>query len=124
MELEFKNISLVTSNEPRSDGREIVIKRSNVRSYQKQTRLLDVFEFHPAGVLYKDETGIGATTLELRSPRNSVIVEPIKITASSKAKQESAFYVGSPTKNHPKKFMPKDLIHYINDSTSKHKKII
>lgn len=96
MRLKIKNQKLIVSKTNKPSGIEIVIQRKNKASFQEQTRLLDVFKFHPSGVLYKEETGIGATTLELRSLRNSIIVEPIKITASSKAIGQG-LYVGSPT---------------------------
>lgn len=78
MRLKIKNKKLIVSNTKKASGIEIVIRRKNKASFQEQTRLLDIFKFHPSGVLYKEETGIGATTLELRSLRNSIIVEPIK----------------------------------------------
>jgi len=42
------------------------------------------FKFLSHGLVHKEETGMGATTLELKANRNSIIVEPIKIKASSK----------------------------------------
>lgn len=44
------------------------------------TRLGHVLKSLPHGLVYKEETGMGATQLELETPRNSIIVEPIKIT--------------------------------------------
>ena len=51
-------------------------------------KLADVFHFLPAGIIDKKETGIGATTLEMKSLRNSIIIEPLKITVIEKEKQE------------------------------------
>ena len=49
----------------------------------KPTKLSDVFNLMPYGHVIKEETGMGATYLELNTERNSIIVEPIKITAST-----------------------------------------
>ena len=81
----------------------ILIKKYNPDSFNGITRLGDVLTALPHGLVYKEETGMGATTLEFQTPRNSIIVEPIKITASSKAFKHGALYIGSPTKYHPVK---------------------
>jgi hypothetical protein len=52
---------------------------------ENKTKLSDVFSFLPHGVVNKTETGIGATTLEINAKRNSIIVVPTKVTASTKA---------------------------------------
>ena len=49
------------------------------------TWLGDSFNFLPSGIIDKKETGIGATTLEIESDRNSIIVLPTRYTAKSKA---------------------------------------
>ena len=91
----------------------------------KLVYLADIFQETPAGFFYKDETGMGATTLELNAKRNSIIVEPIKITASSKAYKHNALYVGSPTKYHTQKAPNKLKIKkYTSDSSIQHKKIV
>ncbi len=91
----------------------------------KLVYLADIFQETPAGFFYKDETGMGATTLELNAKRNSIIVEPIKITASSKAYKHNALYVGSPTKYHTQKAPSKLKIKkYTSDSSIQHKKIV
>jgi hypothetical protein len=59
------------------------------------TKLSEVFDFLPYGRINKTETGIGATTLELKSERNSIIVQPLKFTASEKAEiHDGVFYFG------------------------------
>jgi hypothetical protein len=65
--------------------------------------LSEVLDELPYGIFNKTETGLGATTLELKSERNSIIVEPLKVTASSKAYKHNACYIGSATKFHPDK---------------------
>ena len=90
----------------------------------KETKLSDVFYEMPYGLVYKDETGMGATHLELITERNSIIVEPIKITASSKAIKHKALYVGSPTINLREKVSNKSIIDYCNNEEIKFKKIV
>ena len=97
---------------------------------QNNTKLSEVLNLLPPGLVQKDETGMGATTLELLAPRNSIIVEPIKITASSKAYKNThnfgipTLYVGSETKFHPKKPTRKEVLDYLNDPSIKYKKIM
>lgn len=43
-----------------------------------------IFDRMPYGLIKKNRTGIGATTLELKADRNSIIVVPTKALASSK----------------------------------------
>lgn len=66
-------------------------------------KLGDFFDVLPYGIINKTITGIGATTLELNSKRNSIIVLPTKSIAYSKYKikekkngVDSCIYVGSP----------------------------
>ncbi|MCS4432843.1 hypothetical protein [Aquiflexum gelatinilyticum] len=62
----------------------------------EETKLGHVFKFLPSGILHKEETGIGATTLELKSKRNSIIVEPLRSTALTKSSlSEDYFFVGT-----------------------------
>jgi len=49
-------------------------------------KLSDIFYTTPYGVVKKNVTGIGATTLELRCERNSIIVVPTKALAYEKYK--------------------------------------
>lgn len=46
--------------------------------------LAGIFDRMPYGLVKKSRTGIGATTLELKADRNSIIVVPTKALASSK----------------------------------------
>lgn len=48
-------------------------------------KLSDVFENLPWGIVKKNRTGVGATTLEINSPRNSIIVVPTRALALNKA---------------------------------------
>ena len=79
--------------------------------------------FLPSGIIEKSHTGMGATYMELRSPRNSIIVEPIKITAyskvieynrfhSNKGNLDYALYVGSEIGSFEKSTSKFDIINY------------
>ena len=52
---------------------------------ENETWLGDSFSYLPTGIIDKRETGIGATTLEIKSKRHSIIIEPLKITVVEKA---------------------------------------
>ncbi|QEK52816.1 hypothetical protein FYC62_14950 [Pedobacter aquae] len=64
-------------------------------------KLGEILNFLPHGIIDKTVTGIGATTLEIYSKRNSIIVVPLKIIAASKVEQhpENCYYVGSAINN-------------------------
>lgn len=115
----------ILSTTPVSNGTEYVIQKYKSGKKTSQVYLADVFDYTPSGFLYKDETGMGATTLELKAKRHSIIVEPIKITASSKAHTAGALYVGSQTKYHREKTVPdKKIKAYVNNTSIDYKKII
>lgn len=125
MSLKIKNKSLVVKTNKKPSGEiNLVIKRQHP-DQKRETKLSDVLHELPAGIVFKDETGMGATHLELLASRNSIIVEPIKITASSKAYKSNALYVGSATKFHPKAYVSDtDIILYLSDASIKYKKIV
>ena len=124
MLIEVLNKKLIKSNNKSKTKRVLEIIR-NETPKSHATKLSQVLNFLPAGFVYKEETGIGATTLELTSKRNSIIVEPIKITASSKAHEHAALYVGSPTRYHTQKSSKKvDIIKYVKDKAIPYKKIV
>jgi len=52
-----------------------------------EAKLGNIFLTSPYGLIKKNRTGIGATTLELESPRNSIVVVPTKALAITKAKK-------------------------------------
>jgi hypothetical protein len=122
----IKQSNLVLGINEKSSGTEVVLKRFKDDQAARPTYLSDVFSATPFGFLYKDETGMGATTLELNADRHSLIVEPIKITASSKAHQHpGALYVGGYTRYHPKKSTTEEEItEYLLDENIFPKKII
>lgn len=99
---------------------------TNTKSYilKNGTFLAEILEELPNGIINKNITGIGATSLELECNRHSLIVEPLKVTASSKAaSKKGCLYIGSPTSFHPKKVNPSDIESYIKDPSIKFKKI-
>lgn len=115
----------ILGSTPVSNGTEYVIQKYKSGKKTSKVYLADVFDYTPPGFLYKDETGMGATTLELKAKRHSIIVEPIKITASSKAHAAGALYVGSQTKYHREKTVPANKIKaYVNNTSIDYKKII
>jgi hypothetical protein len=79
--ISIKNVKLVVSKRKTSYGNELIIKRKSTARIKVDTKLNSVLNKLPSGIVYKDETGMGATTLELKTLRHSIIVEPIKITA-------------------------------------------
>jgi hypothetical protein len=129
MSIKIRDEKLIKSNNTNETGGVLEIIRNKTPKSQS-TKLSQVLEFIPAGIVQKDETGMGATTLELQSLRNSIIVEPIKITASSKAHShtlksgELVLYVGSETKFHNKKVTKKQIKEYVNDPNISYKKIM
>ena len=84
--------------------------------------LSDIFENAPFGIIKKNRTGVGATTLELKSPRNSIIVVPTKSLAYTKAvNDEKYLYVGSEIVDG----IPfPSLKNYLQDDTIEFKKFI
>jgi len=107
----------------------VILKNQTLDKYSGELRgtyLGDVFKALPHGIINKTETGIGATTLELNALRNSIIVEPLKVTASSKAskKVEEYLYVGGKTSFHKSSTTKNQIEGYVTNSAIKHKKII
>ena len=76
----------------------------------------EVFDSIPFGILNKNRTGVGATTLEIEAKRNSIIVCPNKSLAYSKSKtKDSLLYVGSPIGDSTSIISPKDIKKYIDE---------
>lgn len=92
-------------------------------------KLGDLFNISPYGLIKKNRTGIGATTLELLSKRNSIIVVPTKALAYNKAKisliegtdKYATFYIGSPIEGFKQ---TQSLDDYFNDDKIINKKFI
>jgi hypothetical protein len=68
--------SIINQSKNSSGGFDYVLKNG--------TWLGDSFNFLPSGIIDKRETGIGATTLEIKCNRDSIIIEPLKSTVKQK----------------------------------------
>lgn len=88
----------------------------------------DVFSTLPYGIIKKNKTGLGATTLELNSKRNSIIVVPTRALAYEKAKNSRIpgtdkyriLYCGGKLKD----FKTPTLSEYLADETIPYKKLL
>jgi len=82
----------------------------------------------PHGIVDKKRPGIGATTLEIDSKRNSIIVVPTKILAYNKARNNfnniNCQYVGSKIDTNRGATTKQEIISYLNDDSIKYKKFI
>lgn len=94
----------------------------------KHAWLGDVFATLPYGIIKKNKTGIGATTLELSSKRNSIIVVPTRALAYEKAKNSKipntnkykVLYCGGKLKD----FIIPSLSEYLADEEIPYKKLL
>src|SRR6188508_1502422 len=83
----LKNKDLLV-NKPR--GKSGIIEYILKNTFEgRDTKLSDVFNFLPSGIIDKTETGIGGTSCELDSKRDSIIVQPYNHTAHSKSLSKS-----------------------------------
>ena len=94
-------------------------------------KLGDFFDCLPYGIINKKITGIGATTLELKSNRNSIIVLPTKALAYNKHKikkekdgEDSCMYVGSPIGDIRSDITKIDIKNYLDLNNGKPKKFL
>jgi hypothetical protein len=87
-------------------------------------KLSDVIEMMPHGIIDKRVTGLGATTLEIKSQRNSIIVMPTRALAYSKSlKHPHTLYVGSKYQNNTD--LKKESIQsYLNNELIPNKKFL
>lgn len=91
-------------------------------------KLSDVFENLPWGIIKKNRTGVGATTLELNSPRHSIIVVPTRALALNKAlpsriidtDRYRVLYVGGDTTG----VKVPSIEEYLSDNNVQYKKFI
>lgn len=102
-------------------GQEGYIEGSSVFT-GKKNMLSDYLDKMPHGIIDKRIPGIGATTLEIKSKRNSIIVFPTKALAYSKhLKHHNTLYVGSGIEG-KKRTSNAEIQHYLD--TDSHKKIL
>jgi len=89
----------------------------------------DFIDRMPYGIINKKATGIGATTLEIECPRNSIIVIPTKSLAYTKFLKyhntsQEALYVGSEIGTITSTVSIEDIQNYVNDNNIEFKKIL
>lgn len=110
-----KNLKTAKAKANESGGIDYVLKNG--------TWLKDAIDFLPNGIINKGVTGIGATTLELNCDRNSIIIQPLKITVEQKSLGKYDHKVFA--YNGKKSFnLNRELSNYVNDPSVKFKKII
>ncbi|MDB0011785.1 hypothetical protein N9E20_03150, partial [Crocinitomicaceae bacterium] len=123
LEYHIKDISVLEKEEDSEyKGKHFTLKYG---SY-----LGDVLTQLPSGRIDKRETGIGATHLELQCKRNSIIVQPLKVTAETKAKGKDGIKYFGDIEGAPMtigKLLGTEketkLIQYIKDDSYEFKKI-
>lgn len=118
----IKNQSLFESKSNSGNRNTYVLK--NESALGVQVRLGDVFNYLPNGVVVKSETGMGATTLEIMAERNSIIVEPLRFTAQSKADKSSDFLFVGTRIGKRDATKESEILRYLGNSAILHKKII
>jgi hypothetical protein len=93
---------------------------------EQNRKLSEVLDRMPFGRIDKKIPGIGVTTLELNAERNSIIVEPTKSIAATKAFKFSsnALYVGSATDLFPSTTTNSDIIEFVENNEIRHKKFL
>jgi len=88
-------------------------------------RLSDYISKIPHGIVDKRRPGIGATTLEINSKRNSIIVVPTKILAYNKAQiHPQCQYVGSKVNDNRGATLKTEILNYLNSSVDYKKFIV
>lgn len=80
-------------------------------------------EFLPEGIINKGVTGIGATTMELNCCRNSIVIQPLKVTVELKAQGIYNHKVFAYS-NNKSQSLNRELFDYLNDKKVEYKKII
>jgi len=107
------------------------IKFINIQIASQGKMLSEIFETTPWGLIKKNHTGIGATTLELKAKRHSIIVVPTRALAVSKvvstgkvegSEKYKCHYVGSKYQDFSNK--PYRLEAYLQDAEIVFKKFI
>lgn len=87
-------------------------------------KLSDVLDKMPHGIIDKRITGLGATTLEIKSQRNSIIVMPTRALAYNKSeKHPHTLYVGSKYQNNTD-LKKESIQYYLDNEHIPHKKFL
>lgn len=127
IDIETKEESLVDLNQIVESIDESVFRKPSIPFEHDTTtyRLSNFIDNLPHGILDKRITGIGATTLEIKSKRNSIIVVPTKILAYNKSKQhDKTRYIGSSIEGVQTTKLEEVVNNYINDTNIQHKKFL
>lgn len=90
------------------------------------SKLSNVFDRLPFGIIDKRVTGIGGTTLELLSKRNSIIVEPLRSIAASKASEDkdNLIYIGSAFGPYKDRISQSKILQYLKSNKPAYKKFL
>ena len=65
-----------------------------IRTIEWGHYLSEIWKELPPGLISKNATGSGATTLEFECERSSIIVFPTRALAASKAQKHNSYYIG------------------------------
>ncbi|MCF8411155.1 MAG: hypothetical protein K9G31_07660 [Crocinitomicaceae bacterium] len=113
MEDIVKQVNRIVSQSPNSkNGVDYILENGSW--------LGESFNYLPSGIIDKRETGIGATSLEIDSKRNSIIIEPLLSTVKLKADNNDDLFAYLVEKNS----IARDLKSYLEDVEKEPKKII
>lgn len=103
--------------------KDYIESRSLSNFFTEEYRLSNFIQKMPHGIIDKKATGVGATTLELKSPRHSIIVVPTKKLAYSKFKwaennlnPKKALYVGTSIGEFRDRVSRSEIIKYIEQN--------
>ncbi|MBB4036531.1 hypothetical protein GGR21_002437 [Dysgonomonas hofstadii] len=95
------------------------------QGFTDEYRLSNFIQKLPHGIVDKKATGVGATTLELKSPRHSIIVVPTKKLAYSKFKwaennlnPKKVLYVGTSIGEFTDRVSKDEIINYLEQNTT------
>ena len=110
-----KNPNIISQKNNETGGIDYVLKNG--------AWLSNVLSYLPNGIINKGVTGIGATTMELNCDRNSIVIQPLKITVDQKS---LGYYVHKVFAYNRKKstIFTNEFESYLNDSSVKFKKFI
>ena len=103
-----------------------------IHETDEEIKLGHIFSTTPWGIIKKNRTGVGATTLEINAERNSIIVVPTKTLAYTKymtgwdeiTGKNKYCYVGSEIGIFVESTKPEDIINYLNDPDVLFKKFL
>ncbi|SHO63036.1 hypothetical protein [Algoriphagus zhangzhouensis] len=95
----IRNRDLIDSIYSDLETQKLTLPLPNTTKGGKQVLFGDVFDRLPNGIIHKSNTGMGATTCECVSLRNSIIVEPLRATAYLKYRAQGGIFVGTPPPN-------------------------